>query len=206
MKPALLLLLFGCSPEEPVVPGPPSEPGAVLLVDGLSLTAGEIGPLCADILALYPEFSAVHARRLALTNEFLQRLAAQAREPQGWERARAECANAGARLATLVPRSEEGTFAGLGVSLWSAARHLPIGEWSAPVELAGRWLRLRLDERIERVDAREERLRISLFEFSYLDPVAIEEAIDHARLTILDPEFAEAVPEAWKHRMRADKP
>jgi hypothetical protein len=204
VKTALVLLLLGCAPEAPDAPAPAS--GAALLVDGLSLTAGEIEPLCADILALYPEYSRVHARRLALTNEFLPRLAARARDPEGWQRARAECESAGARLETLVPRSEEGAFGGLGVSLWSAARHLPIGEWSGPLELAGRWLRLRLDERIERADPREERLRISLVEFPYLDPVALEEAIDQARLTIVDPEFDWAVPEAWKHRMRAGKP
>jgi hypothetical protein len=178
----------------------------VLLVDGLALTASEIDPLCADVLALYPEYSRVHARRLALTNEFLPRLAARSSDPRGWERARAECESASARLDALAPRTQEGAFAGLGLSLWSAARHLPVGEWSGPLELAGRWLRLRLDERTERPDAREEHLRVSVLEFPFLDPAAVEAAIDRAHLEILDPGFAAAVPEAWKHRMRAQEP
>lgn len=208
MKPALFLLFLGCAPEQPPLPHPSSTPapGTVLAVDGLPLRAGEVEPLCADIRALYPEYSLVHARRLALTNEFLPRLAGRAREPQGWQRARMECERAGERLDALDPAAEEGAFAGLGLSLWSAARHLPIGEWSAPVELAGRWLRLRLDERIERADPREERLRVSVLEFPFLEPMALEEAIDRAHLTVFDPDFAEAVPEAWKHRMRTDEP
>jgi len=206
MKPALLLLVLGCVPEEPAVPSSAPPPGTVLLVDGLSLGADEVAPLCTDIQALFPEYSTVHARRLALTNEFLPRLAARAGDPQGWQRARTECEGAAARLDTLVPRSDEGAFHGLGLGLWSAARHLPIGEWSAPVELAGRWLRLRLDERVERADPREERLRLSVLEFPFLDPMAVEQAIDRAHLVIVEAEFGEAVPEAWKHRMHVDEP
>lgn len=206
MKPALVLLVLGCVPEEPPVQAPAPPPGTVLLVDGLALTAGEVAPVCADVLALYPEYAAVHARRLALTNEFLPRLAARAQDPEGWQRARTECERAADRLDALVPRSEEGTFHGLGLPLWSTARHLPVGEWSAPLELAGRWLRLRLDERVERADPREERLRVSVLEFSFLDALGVGEAIDRANLVIVDPEFGEAVPEAWKHRMRGHQP
>lgn len=202
MKPALLFLVLGCAPEEPAVPLPAPPPGTVLQVDGLALSADEVAPVCADVLALYPEYSKVHARRLALTNVFLPRLAARARDPEGWQSARTECERAADHLDVLDPRSEEGAFHGLGLPLWSAARHLPVGEWSDPVELAGRWLRLRLDERIERVDPREERLRVSVLEFPFLDEKAVEEAIDRARLVIVDAEFDEAVPEAWKHRMR----
>ncbi len=205
-----LLVLLGCAPEEPEPPPPQPEfaPGTVLLVNGLPLTAAEMAPLCADILALYPEYSPVHARRLALTNDFLPRLAARARAPESWQRARTACERAEEQLQTLVPHMEEGAFHGLGLALWSAARHLPSGEWSPPVELAGRWLRLRLDQRVEHRDPREERLRISVLEFPYLDrdPQALEAAIDQARLTIVDPDFGEAVPETWKHRMRSKEP
>lgn len=213
MKPALLLLaLLGCAPDEAPPPpdGPESAAGTVLLVDGLPLTALEVAPLCADILALYPEYAPVHARRLALTNEFLPRLAARARDPQGWQRALEECERAEHELETLVPLTAEGTFHGLGLALWSAARHLPDGQWSPPVETAGRWLRLRVDERVTALDPREERLRVSVLEFPYLDtdgdPMALEAAVDQARLTIIDPDFGEAVPEDWKYRMRGNQP
>ena len=213
MRPALLLLaLLGCAPDvaAPPPPGPEPAPGTVLLVDGLPLTALDLAPLCADILALYPEYALVHARRLALTNECLPRLAARARAPESWQRARTACEEAQDELQNLVPSSEEGTFHGLGLALWSAARHLPTGEWSPPVEVAGRWLRLRLDERNEHRDPCEERLRVSVLEFPYLDreqdPLALEAAVDQAHLTIVDPDFGEAVPEAWKHRMHGNAP
>jgi hypothetical protein len=49
-----------------------------------------------------------------------------------------------------------------------------------------------------------------VLEFPYVDPehgrAEIERAIDRARLTLLDPDFAAAVPEAWKHRMRGSPP
>jgi len=182
--------------------------GAVLLVAGLPLTAEEVAPLSADILALYPEYSTVHARRLALTNEFLPRLALRAQDPQGWSRAREACAVA----EELDSRASavEGGFHSLGVGLWSLARHLPEGAWSGPLELWGRWVRLRLDGKVPHVDPRLEVLRLSLVEFPFVateeSALRREAAIDRSALTLLDPAFAEAVPEAWKHRMHATTP
>ena len=100
----------------------------------------------------------------------------------------------------------EGRFKALGLGVWSAARHQPLGEWSAPLEFTGRWLRVRLDGRNGAADPLLETLQVSVLEFPYVDPerahAEIEGAIDRARLTLLDPEFAEAVPESWKYRMR----
>jgi hypothetical protein len=207
--PLLLLFLQACAPESPPAAGTSAEhpEGTVLLVDEQPLTAGEMIRLTADIRQLYPEYSLLHARRLALTNEFLPRLAARAREPERWSAARTACMEANDELEARATRVE-GRFHGLGLSLWSAARHLPVGEWSAPLDLPGRWVRLRLDERLEAADPREEFLRVSLVEFGYLAPApnALEEAIDHARLTVIDPSFGEAVPEQWKHRMRGSRP
>lgn len=204
-------MVLGCAPEE--APNPATTvhaPGTVLEVDGLALTAEEVAPLCADILALYPEYSPVHARRLALTNEFLPRLAARASDPERWQAARTACEQAGEQLDELTPHEVEGTFHGLGIGLWSAARHHALDQWSPPIELAGRWLRLRLLERAEHSDPREETLRVALLEFPWLDlandPMALEKAIDRAHLALVDPEFARAVPESWKHRMRAEAP
>ncbi len=208
--PAVFLLLLGCgrTATPAALPTPEVAAGVVLLVDGLPLVADEVEPLCGDIAALYPEYSRLHARRLALTNEFLPRLAAHAMEPERWQRARAECeALSDPRaLEARNPTRSEGHFRALGLALWSAARHLPVGEWSAPLELTGRWLRLRLDERVSAPDPLYENLRISVVEFPYLEPegaaASIQAAIDRAHLTLIDPAFAEAVPEAWKHRMR----
>jgi hypothetical protein len=201
----------GCAPETTEAPeaAPSADPAdAVLRVAGLPLTAAEVAPLAADIRVLYPEYSELHARRLALTNEFLPRLAARAQDPEGWRRAREACAAAQdlERLAVTA----EGTFHGLGVGLWSLARHLPEGQWSEPLELAGRWVRLRLEAREPHAEARLERLRLALAEFAFV-PTAesrarLDQAVDRATLTLLDPAFAEAVPETWKHRMRATTP
>ncbi|HEX6882063.1 MAG TPA: hypothetical protein VF530_01720 [Planctomycetota bacterium] len=180
----------------------------MLLVAGLPLTAAEVAPLAADIRVLYPEYSELHARRLALTNEFLPRLAARAQDPEGWQRAREACA-AAEDLERLAVNAEGG-FHGLGVGLWSLARHLSEGEWSGPLELAGRWLRLRLEAREPHADARQERLRLALVEFAFVpraeSSLRLDQAVDRATLTLLDPAFAEAVPETWKHRMRATTP
>jgi hypothetical protein len=182
----------------------------VLAVDGFPLTAAEVEPLARDILELYPEYTPVHARRLALTNEFLPRLATRALQPEPWELARQACEAAGAELDRLTARSDEGNFTYLGLAVWSAARHLPLGQWSEPVELIGRWARVRLDVRDVQADARAETLRVSMLEFPWLDPAqartAVEFAIDHAHLVVVDPAWNEVVPEAWKHRMSGSKP
>ena len=215
----LALLLLGCAreaqpepPQSALEPAPP--PNAALLVDDLSLAADEPAALIRDILELYPEYSRAHALRLALTNEFLPRLAVRTRHTEEWERARAACAAAGGEDETLDPHLEQGNFRTLGVGLWSAARHLPLHVWSDPIELTARWVRLRPDAKAESADPREEVLTLSVVEFPVLPPdlsgeeeqARIEAAIDASRLTLVDPLFAESVPEAWKHRMRGTKP
>lgn len=206
---ALVLVPLACTPAEPpaAIPPDPRDPDAVLFVDDLPLRAVELEPLCADIAALYPEFTRLHARRLALTNEFLPRLATRVSAPEAWARARAECeAWDPAHAETLAARRCEGGFQALGLSLWSAARHLPEGVWSDPIELTGRWLRLRLEARNGAADPLQESLALALLEFPFVDPgapdAAIQAAIEQARLTLVDADFAAAVPEAWKHRMR----
>lgn len=223
----LALVLLGCAQEDPAAPETAGAGGpgaravsgrdAVLEVDGLELTAAELEPLCADIRSLYPEYAEVHVTRLALTNEFLPRLALRASAPEDWAAARAACAEAvpGALEPTSPEPSPEltaleGTFQGLGLGLWSAARHLEPGVWSGPIELVGRFVRVRLEEKRSAPEPREEFLRLAVLAFPSVDParerVEVDAAIDRAHLTILDPDFGAAVPEAWKHRMRASKP
>lgn len=185
-------------------------------MNGLALTGAEVVSLCDDIRELYPEYSLLHARRLALTNEFLPRLAVHAMSAEPWLRARAACERARPELeqagqpSAFVTTRIEGHFKSLGIGLWSAARHLSLGEWSEPIELTGRWLRLRLEARSESADPLLETLELTLLEFPYLPPEeaerAVQSAIDRAHLTLLDADFAEAVPETWKHRMRGSPP
>jgi hypothetical protein len=188
---------------------PPSPPGTVLLVDGLPLMAAEVEDLAEGVALLYPEYSRLHARRLALTNEFLPRLAGRALQPERWEEARAAAAAAFEDV-PREPQRQQGNFGLLGLGLWDAARRLEPGVWSAPVELFGRFVRVRLEGRDGNADPRAEELDVSLLEFPY---VAVAEAkaahafaLDRAVLTIVDPAWREAVPEAWQHRMRAQTP
>jgi hypothetical protein len=208
-----LAWLAGCAPEEsaePVAPPPAqSADGAVLRVDGLPLTAAEIEHLADGVELLYPEYSRQHARRLALTNELLPRLAGHALQPERWAEARAACA-AAFEAGALVPRREEGNFATLGLGVWDAARRLAPGTWSEPVELFGRFVRVRLEARDGASDPRAEELDVLLLEFPYL---AVSEAqnahdfaLERAVLEIVDPAWRTAVPETWQHRMRPDHP
>jgi hypothetical protein len=211
---ALSVAAWGCAPEGEALDGAPASPpaaaAAVLEVDGLPLTLAELEPLERDILALYPEYSRKHARRLALTNEFLPRLAAHAANPELWRRARAACEGlATAGLGTAEALHVEGDFRALGLGLWSAARRLPPEQWSAPVELTGRWARIRVTRREVAADPLGERLALALIEFPYVDPenaaAALEAAIDRAHLRVLDPTLEDVLPEAWKHRMRGPR-
>jgi hypothetical protein len=205
---ALEALLLGCGPSGTASQQPSAPEGAVLLVDEQPLRARDVAELQADVAALFPEYSATHALRLALTNEFLPRLATRSGALEAWQRARAACA--GADPASLEPETIEGGYRGLGLGLWSAARHLAPGSWSGALELTGRWVRLRLDGRTEAADPRAERLRLSVLEFPFIEPATalqtVEASVDRARLRILDGRFGEAIPEIWKHRMRSGAP
>ena len=203
----VVMWLGACSDVDPgSVPAAGNAPGAVLLVNDVPLAAQELETLCRDIRALYPEYSPLHARRLALTNEYQQGLPSPYHHPESWRAAPKACEAACEGGAEPVPVQSEGRFKALGLGVWSAARHQPLGEWSAPLEFTGRWLRVRLDGRNGAADPLLETLQVSVLEFPYVDPerahAEIEGAIDRARLTLLDPEFAEAVPESWKYRMR----
>lgn len=201
-----------CAPKESAPPPPEATfpAGTVLLVDELPLLADEVAMLERNLHALYSEYSSMHLRRLALTNELLPRLAAHSAHREDWARARDDCARLGPVPDALIPREDEGNWQVLGLGLWSAARGLVLREWSAPLELTGRWVRLRLDRRQEHLDARAEVLHVSVLEFPYLDPAQLEEkldsALDHALLTIIDPTWEEVVPETWKRRMCGPKP
>lgn len=205
-------LAAACSRGSATADAPPAArtfpEGTVLLVDGVALAAAEVEALADGVALLFPEYSRLHARRLALTNELLPRLAGRSLEPARWEEARAACAASEPRAEGA--RRYQGNFGLLGLGLWDTARRLEPGTWSAPCEIFGRFARVRLEGRDGNPDARAEELDISLLEFPYLDAAeakdAYERALDRAVLEIVDPAWREAVPEAWQHRMRADNP
>jgi len=214
-----LLALGACGRGEPP-PADVEEPaaavdapgGAVLLVEGQAVFPDDVADLQADIAALYPEYSPIHVLRLTLTNDTLPRLAMRAAHPEQWSRALQTCTNIDLEQAEEqgLVRRVDGNFRALGLNLWSLARDLPLGQWSEPIELTGRFVRVRVEKIIAANDPRIERLHVSLIEFPVVTPARLDEyldaAIDGARLTLLDPLFSEAVPETWKHRMHARSP
>lgn len=212
-----LLLVAGCGPAGPDAAeraDPARWPaGTAVAVDGEPIAVAEVDRIADWVRPHYPERSRVSWRRTALTWFLLPR-AAVASERAAERRAARE-ASAAAREALVAGTGEaevrqaSGTWGELGLEIWSRARELEPGTWSAPFEAVGRFLLIRLDEAPpppapgESVGA--QRLRVSLVEHLYLPadagPDAVEAAIDGARLEIVDPDFEEVVPESWKLRM-----
>jgi len=213
-----LALLAGCgraapAPAPPVPEGataPAFAPGTALTVNGEPLAAREIEELARTIAELYPAYARLHTRRLALTAELLPRLAGRALAPEAWSAARAACTEFDPHTSPAAVLALRGNFDTLGLGPWSAARHLEPGAWSGPLEFFGRFVRLCLVAREPAEDPRTEVLELALVEFPYLEHgrarAALEEALDRAELVIVDPTWREAVPEAWQHRMRPDRP
>lgn len=189
---------------------PRAEPGVCLRVDGEPITTAAIDRLADDVQLLYPEYTRPHARRLALTNAFLPRLALRNQDHEAWDRARAECAAFDPAHATQAPWTEVGDWRQHGLELWSLVRSREVGAWSEPLELHGRWVRARLDERRPGTEPQHEELTVSLHAFPFLDVTelrpATEAAIDAAVLEIVDPEWNSIVPESWKYRMSPPTP
>ena len=80
-----------------------------------------------------------------------------------------------------------------------------------PLERMGHFVLLRLDGRSGPGDAPAgEELTLSLVEFPYLPatftPTEMDEAIGAVRLIVVDPEYDGLLPEAFRYRMRGDRP
>ncbi len=208
---AISLCLVAACADEPAAgeSGASWPPGTVVAVDGQPVLAAEVEPVARAIGELYPQYTEPHRRRLALTNVNLPRAAARARFPAEREAARAACERArDDGDAVAGAREVEADWKGLGLDLWIAARGLEIGAWSEPLELVGRFARLRVRARSSESDPRAQRVALSLVEFPYagipgsdLDDT-VAEALAQSRLEIVDPDWSSAVPEEWKYRMR----
>jgi len=209
-----LAAALACAPggAEPPVPEDSTSwpPDTVIAVNDVAIRAADVAPWAGAVALLYPEYTRVHCRRLALTNVLLPRAAAREYFAESRVAAERRCVAAFDGIDELdEPESVEGTWRQLGLEMWSFARQLPAGEWSAPSELSGRWVLVRLEEIVPGRVPQEEKLVLRWLEFPYVDPTAVDSelraAIDASRLVVVDPAWDETIPENWKHRMRGLK-
>lgn len=217
---AAAFLAAGCPPPDANPPEPdfleeappPRDPDVVILVDDVEIRASEIDVIVRGIEVIYPEYTLVQRRRLALELVFLPRAALAARHPEAHARAARRCAaEREAFVAVDGPQGieEEGDFRRFGVDLWSFARTLEPGTWSEPFARAGSFVVVELVRIEAGAEPAQDRLVIRRGEWPYraedsetrvvLDP---EGALDAARLTILDSAWEPTVTEETKYRMR----
>ncbi len=196
--------------EDPLPPARSFPAGTAVAVNGDPVLAEEIQRVAASIQALYPGYTDAHHRRLALTAVVLPRAAIRSLHREAHARARAEAARAlerGPDFLADLSKEQRGNFKSLDLDLWCLARELPLGEWRGPLELVGRFALVRLDAR-HGANAEEEVLELRCVEFAFvpLDDLKslVEAALDRSRLEIVDPEWEETVPEAWKRRMNGE--
>ncbi|HED64972.1 MAG TPA: hypothetical protein ENJ09_05380 [Planctomycetes bacterium] len=209
---------------EPVAPPPPSYPeGTALAVNATPVPRAEIEEVAAAIAERYPANVELQNLRLAVTNDTLELYAVRTRDAAAREEALGACEQERERIAAGEEPKDtvrmEGDFGEFrhDLRLWVRARRLPPGTWSDPIELTGRFVLARLDALEEHgpglTSARTETvLHLTLVIFPYLNTsyrpgldaaTSIQEAVDAARLEIVDPAFEDVVPTEWKFRMGA---
>ncbi len=202
----------GAPPPETDEAAPASWPdGTVLVVNEHPISQAEVDTIGALVSKLYPEYTRPHVRRLALTNFIFAQLAIEGRFVDS-RREQGQLAKGALDLARDEHQLEgsvraSGGWRNLGFELWSSVLDAPIGEWSGPVELPGRYLVVRVLERPPLAHPEQDGWKLDILEYPYLSPDSrqreIDAALDASVLTIVDPHWNEVVPEAWKHRMSA---
>ncbi|MCZ6596222.1 MAG: hypothetical protein O7B99_01135, partial [Planctomycetota bacterium] len=211
-------LLAGCwgGGDEPLAAeGPGSEwpVGTVLAVDDVPISSAEVAEVEERLRLVYPEHAASFRRRAALESLVLPRAALRVRFADARRDALAACRKARAALVagegppTPEPEVHRGGFHQLQLLVWGKARSLEPGRWSEPIEGRGFFLLLRLEELsgADEGPAYEE-LTVSILDFPYLPadfaPTGIASVLSTVRLSIVDPEWEQWVPEDMKYRMR----
>lgn len=212
---ALVVVLVSACADEPVTPSRSSPPsvaveaplGTAVLVDEVPIAAEEVDRWAGWIADLEPEYVLNAQRRLALTNGLLERAAVAAKFADERERARALIARAsdGERdLDGLIVSEIQGSWRDLSLQLWGELQPVRVDEWIGPFERPGVFTLAR----VQSVDENHglQSLAVELVQAPFLptegSAAAIRDAVDGSKLTIVDDAFGDAIPEAWKYRMR----
>lgn len=189
---------------------------AVLRIGSELLGEEEVRARARALELLFPAATAPELARLALTNELLQQRAIAQRYRHDRSVALAESMKVLAELRSGVAepalppsaqcRGVEGDWRALGFPVWYLVRGQALRAWSEPLDATGQLVLVRLDVRDGNADPALELFSAALIYFPYLpdprlEPDAADRAIDSTKLEILDPAYAEIVPEMWKHRM-----
>jgi hypothetical protein len=194
---------------------------AVLRIGSELVGEDEVRARAQALEILFPAATEPELARLALTNELLQERAIAERYRDARSAALAESrrilaelqsgAEEPALLSGAQRRSVEGDWRALGFPVWYLVRGQAPGVWSEPLDATGQIVLVRLDRRDGNADPALERFGATIVYVPYLpdprlEPGAADRAIDSTELEILDPAFAEIVPEMWKHRMAGVDP
>ena len=197
-------------------PPPPHDPDVVLLVDDVEIRGSEVQVVADAIAEMFPEYTPIHCRRIALRNVFLPRAAVSAAHSERRAEALLECERAREALRTDPASGEaesqelRGDFRRLELGLWVYARSLEPGVWSPPFEQIGRLRLVQLAGIEEGEEKALDVVSVRVHDFLYLPEGStmddVEAAIDASRLSILDPDWGKAVSELTKYRMREEAP
>jgi hypothetical protein len=210
----LLPLLAGCGGGAPEAADPDWPEGTVVTVDDIPILLDEVDAASVWIERIDPKVTPRQLRRLALTNVSLPRAVAEAMAaPGAREEARARALEALEQLRSGTwpePPGEDGGYGDVdegnwqlfGIPLWGRALDLPQGEWSGPIEEPGRFLVVRVLGRTDMPHTTAIVLKLDALAFPYLpEGSSVELAMDEHRMTIVDPEWYELVPERTQYRM-----
>jgi hypothetical protein len=184
------------------------------------IRAEDVDAVGSAYAILEPQDTPLELRRLALTGSIFPRIAARSIDEK--RRAEAEelaktylrALEAGSLpegpLAGPIEIERTGTFREIGFDLWRAAIELEPGHWSGILETAGSYHVVRVKSRKEASLAGLTRITIGAFDFPFVQvetaKADIEAALDRARLTIVDPEWRDAVPAVWRYRLHVENP
>ena len=212
--------LVGCDGGEgDVDPQPPVvwPPGTALAVDDLPIPAAFIEEAAGRVALIYPDRSRDFHLRGAVGDFVLPWAALRVAYPEARERAKADCAAAWEALsagqgipAGLEPIEHTGNIQELTLIYWAVARELEVGQWAEPLERRGHFALVQLTGRGGwELGEAEEELSLRVLEFGYLppdySPTSMEEALEAARLTVVDPAFDKIIPEALRYKMQGGR-